>query len=264
MTNEVRPPSYEQFVGSFRFTHTCGNRRVGVEREFFIFHEDRPDPNAQEFLYRMGTHTDEGDRWTCELSACQVEHRTAPHNTLKALREDLERGSKEGHVIAGFMGRGMRGIEVAPADMTLQVYPDPRYTEIAKSLGDDRLRAACRVAGVHVHIECFGLEDAIRVYEALRQNLPKLARLGDHSDGERLRLYGVVVNNLHTPPRVQSPEHLYHLACQAGWGTNLRSCWWTLRFSRHGTVEVRIFGATDSVDEVMSYVEAVQATIAHI
>lgn len=262
--NTERDPTYEKFVASLHYTKTQGSRRVGVEREFFLYRDDRPDPNAQEFLLRTGTHTEQGDRWTYELSACQVEHRTAPHTTLKDLRDDLVSGSEGGHVIAGFMNREMCSIEVAPADMTLQVYPDPRYAQIAESLGKERLRAACRVAGVHVHVECFGLEDAIRVYEALRQNLPKLARLGDHSDGERLRLYGVVVNNLHTPPRVQSPEHLHYLACQAGWGTNLRSCWWTLRFSRHGTVEVRIFGATSSVDEVMSYVEAVQATIAYI
>ena len=254
-------PTYEEFLGSLRYTKTQGVRRVGVERESFLYHDDRPDPNAQEFLLRMGTHTDHGSSWTHELSACQVEHRTEPHASLTSLRDNLIEGSRDANLIASSMNREVRWIEVAPADMTLQVYPDPRYAQIAESLGEDRLRAACRVAGIHVHVECFGLEDAIRVYGALRTNLAKLTRLGDHSKGERMCLYGTVVNNLHTPPHVESSEHLYYLACQAGWGTNLRSCWWTLRLSRHGTVEVRVFGTTDDVDEVMGYVEAVQSIL---
>lgn len=257
MTDAAQPPSYEQFMRSFGFTRARGGRRVGVEREFFLCLEGIPDPNAQEFLYRMGTHTDHGDRWTYELSACQVERRTAPHNTLDGLREDLESGSREGHTVAGFMSREMRSFEVAPADMTLTLYPDERYAKIGESLGEDRLRAACRVAGVHVHVECFSPEDAVRVYNALRAELPKLARLGDHSDGERLRLYSKVVNGLHIPPHVDSFQHLYHLAVEAGWGNDLRSCWWIIRFSRHGTVEVRVFGATDSIEEVLGYVHAV-------
>lgn len=254
-------PSLHRFLSDFHFTRTSGKRRVGVEREFFLCLNGTPDPNAQEFLLRMGTHTDHGDRWTYELSACQVEHRTAPHNTLDGLREDLEIGSREGRTVAGFMSREMRALEVGPADMTLACYPDERYAHIAKSLDEHRLRAACRVTGIHVHVECFNIDDAVRVYTTLRERLPHLARIGDHSHGERLRLYSEVVNGLHHPPPVESAEHLHHLACEAGWADDLRRCWWTLRFSRHGTVEVRIFGATDSLDEVMYYVRETFAIV---
>jgi len=257
MSNAAQHPSYAQFVGSFAFTRARGNRRMGVEEEFFLCLNGVPDPNAQQFLYRMATHTDHGDRWTYELSACQVEYRTAPHDTLDSLREDLQSGSREGRTVAGFMSRELRAFEVAPIDMTLALYPDERYAKIGESLGEQRLRAACRVAGVHVHVECFSPEDAVRVYATLRDKLVELARLGDHSNGERLRLYSQVVNGLHVPPHVESFEHLYHLACHAGWAHDLRSCWWIIRFSRHGTVEVRVFGATDDVDEVLGYVNAV-------
>lgn len=263
MSNNTARPTYEEFLRSFAFTYASGDgRKIGVEREFLLHYEDKPDPHADAFLERMALYTEDGgEAWTYELSRCQVEHRTRPHRDLLELRKDLAHGSSQGGGIAAFMQRELRGIEVGPADMTLETYPDPRYAEIAKALGEERLRAACRVAGVHVHVQCFGPEDAVHVYNTLRAQLPKLIQLGDHSDGERMRLYGMVVNNLHHPPHIESFEHLYRLACETGWANNPRGCWWTIRISRHGTVEVRVFGATDRIDEVMAYVEAVLQTI---
>lgn len=259
MNNEK--PSLPEFLASLRYTAVRGTRRVGVEREFFLYHEGRPDPNAQEFLLRVGTHTEHGAAWTYELSACQIEHRTEPHKDLGDLRKDLVEGSNDANAIAGYMNREVRGIEVAPESMTLATYPDPRYAKIAESLGEDRLRAACRVAGVHVHVECFSLDDAIRVYGALRHELPRLVRLGDHSGGQRMRLYGVVVNGLHIPPSVENAEHLYERACNGGWGIDHRSCWWAIRFSRHGTIEVRVFGSVDNIDEVVNYARQTLAVV---
>ena len=82
-------------------------------------------------------------------------------------------------------------------------------------------------------------------------------RLGDHSRGERIRLYQTMATNWR-PPIYESSDHFDAVAREQGFAENLRNCWHLIRLSRHGTVELRMFGMTENVDENICWIEAVR------
>ncbi|MEK7498442.1 MAG: hypothetical protein AAB611_01120, partial [Patescibacteria group bacterium] len=43
-----------------------------------------------------------------------------------------------------------------------------------------------------------------------------------------------------------------------GFAENPRNCWDLIRISRHGTIEFRMFGVTDHVDEVLMWVSRIK------
>ncbi len=250
------------------------HRSLGIEREFFLVDGNGcPVPHAVAFLKSMPSAIDyqgwfeQGlmgmgfileEPWTYELSACQVEHRTQPCETIDELRAVLIESTREGHAIADHIGLRLRALEVAPADMPLDVYPDDkRYAHLAETLPRETLRAACRVAGTHIHRECGDIEEAIRVHNALTRSLEEFMRIGDHSHGERLRLYREMAPRWR-PPLYESPEHFHAVAHEQGFEDNPRNCWHLIRISRHGTVEVRAFGVTDDIEEIISWAKRVQ------
>ncbi|MCX6712780.1 MAG: hypothetical protein NTY66_01075 [Candidatus Vogelbacteria bacterium] len=165
---------------------------VGVEREAFLTNNEKITPRAEYVLeQRELKESKQEDQFGYELSACQIESRIGPcnldrlhsqlrlvENTLvQALKEisrhdtglgaagaDWLRDDPEGYVHANF---GLRYTEVGPEDMPLNVYPNPRYLEIVKTMPRHILLAACRVIGTHVHIGMPDHETALRVYNAV-------------------------------------------------------------------------------------------------
>ena len=231
---------------------------VGVEREFFLL---EPSDGAQprfaarspDFLAAINDAA-----WTYELSACQAEHRTEPFADLADIRDALASGLARGQRAAESVGLRLSAVEVAPADMPLTVYPhDARYASIAASIPAHVLAAACRVAGTHFHVGCASAEEALAVHNALVPHLTALADLGDHSNGERLRLYKAMATNWQ-PPVYASAEHFETVAAEQGFAENLRNCWHLIRVSRHGTVELRLFGMTADPNETISWIQAVR------
>lgn len=221
---------------------------LGVEREFFLTDATgRPVPGSSAFLEAI-----DDPAWTYELSACQVEHRTKPHRSLLKLSEDLRRGQREGERVARALGHQLMALEVAPADMPLDVYPDARYLKIVQSLPRETLAAACRVTGVHVHVGVRDMRKAVETSNMLRAELETLAALGDHSGGERLRLYKTMAPTWQPPP-YESPEHFERHAIEQGFADNPRNCWHLVRISRHGTVEVRVFGMSGDPEEIIGW-----------
>ena len=228
---------------------------VGIELESFTVDATSGlvVPAAGNFLDGMRRST-----WGEELSACQVEFRTRPLHSESDIRAELTRRFAEGDRRATQLGLRLDFTEVGPADMPLDVFPgNARYLQIAQGLGTDRLRAACQVAGLHIH---YGVRDwthAIAVYEALRQNLPSLISAGDGSKGERMRLYHQVAVH-RDPPPLRSKEDLYTAAVEYGFAESPRNCWWLIRISPYGTVEVRVFGTTRCLDRILGHVREVQ------
>ena len=246
------PVSYEEFRGKFTFRPLLRGH-VGVEREFFLTGGDRqPVPRSHEFLELV-----DDAAWTYELSGCQVEHRTQPCGTAGTLRNNLVLGRKRGERAARKLGLRLSVMEVGPEDMPLAIYPhDPRYAQIAERIGEEKLRAACRVTGVHLHIGVVSLYEAIQVHNRFVPYVVDLCRLGDHSSGERLRLYSQMAIR-GEPPIYRSPQHFYEVACAANFADNPRNCWDLVRISRHGTVELRMFGMTSDTDEILHWVDMV-------
>lgn len=228
---------------------------VGLEFESFTVDatSDLVVPAAGSFLDGMRRST-----WGEELSACQVEFRTRPLRSESDIRAELSRRFTEGDRRAAQLGLKLDFTEVAPEGMPLDVFPgNPRYSQISQSLGTDRLRAACRVAGLHIHYGVRNWDHAIAVYGRLRESLPQLIAAGDGSKGERMRLYEQVAVRCDPPP-LRRKEELYAAAVENGFADSPRNCWWLIRISPYGTVEVRVFGTTRNVDVALNCVRMVQ------
>lgn len=230
---------------------------IGIEREQFLISPESGQcvPRAPEFLKTIND-----PQWTYELSACQVESRTKPKQELSAIEHILCANESRGKVVATQMGLHLINREVGAMEMPLDVYPNPRYLEIAKTISRERLAAACRVTGIHVHIGTHTISDAILLHNAVLPHFESLCQLGDHSGGERLRLYKVMAEHWE-PSAIHCPEHFFEIAQREGFSDHPRNCWKLIRISTHGTVELRMFGATDHVGEIMEWIQLLKTII---
>ncbi len=226
--------------------------KFGVEREFFL--ADRSGtivPRAQsvyEALYAQW-----GDLFTYELSACQIESRTEIVQA-ESLHEHLRECEEKLDDVLVSLGLQKLYIEVAPNDMSLAVYPDPsgRYAALKASMPKDVLLAACRVAGTHVHIGMPDAATALRVYNSVVKHCDRLSQLGDGSHGQRLMIYKKVAPQCQPLP-YKNWEHFHEVAQKEGFANNLRNCWTLIRLTKHGTIEFRMFGVTQSLSRVVAW-----------
>lgn len=235
---------------------------VGIEQEMFLVSSETGMPVARspQFLQRMMSEVNP-ERWTFELSACQVEYRTHPQQSLHALEGDLFGGHEQAAKCARSIGCCVSHAEVAPASMPLTVYyAEPRYKRLAVALDPETLLSACRVAGIHIHYGCSSLDHAIMVHNRLVPYLDMLCQLGDHSDGERIRLYKQMAP-VWEPMQYQNAKHFERVAREQGFWGNLKNCWHLIRISRHGTVELRMFGNTPDIREIIRWAELVKKLI---
>jgi gamma-glutamyl:cysteine ligase YbdK (ATP-grasp superfamily) len=248
---------FEEFVGRFDFNPKYRGY-VGVEREMFLVDEQgQPVPKSPQFLALAN-----GDSsWTYELSACQIEHRTPRlPSGGRLLLFALNHGEAVGTGLAAQIGCRLAHLEVAQEGMPLDVYPhDERYAEIKTRLENGKLSAACRVAGTHIHFGMGSLEEAIDRYNRVIPYIDRLVELGDHSSGRRLELYGKVAGRNYPAP-YRSADHFYQQAVMRNFDQNPRNCWDLVRISRHGTVEIRVFGVTSDNRKILEW-EAITRSI---
>lgn len=238
---------------------------VGVEREILI---TNPAGEVVPMAHKVLTGLERGiyeDAWNgpivhlekgafgYELSACQIETRVGPC-ALEELNGLLQRRDRE--LSAAFRHYGLRALhsEVGPADMPLDVYPDPsgRYQQITKNMPREILLAACRVIGTHVHIGMPDHDTALRVYNHVIRHLAELCEMGNGSFGERLAIYKQMAPD-YEPKPYASWEEYYQTALAKGFAEDPRKCWTLIRISVHGTIEFRMFGATDSLDRIVGW-----------
>lgn len=239
---------------------------LGVERECFIIDERGAIvPRAPEVLAQAqkslwidgeipwfgGWHYgDPGNHIGFELSACQIETRTDPSKPSD-LQWNLERNQISLDQCLAKLGLRSSYKDVAPADMPLDVFPDPagRYQKIVAAMSHEVLVAACRIIGTHVHYGVPDHDTALRIYNHATKHCRRLMRLGDKSNGERLAIYSVVKPD-NMPPTYASWFDFYDDASTNGFVNDPRSNWRLIRITKHGTIEFRMFGGTDSVDTV--------------
>ena len=229
---------------------------IGVEREqFLVSPKDARTyvPQSKRFLDEINNSS-----WTYELSACQVEFRTHPQFDLSAIKQELVNNESLGNSVATKLKIKLDNQEVADLNMPLDVYTNDRYLEIARTISVEQLRAACRVAGTHVHIGVGSIEEAISINNSLVPYLETLCKIGDHSQGERLRLYKTMASHWQ-PVMYENAEHLFHFAQEENFTENPRNCWKLIRISIHGTVELRMFGSTHDVDEIVEWVSFIKS-----
>jgi gamma-glutamyl:cysteine ligase YbdK (ATP-grasp superfamily) len=242
---------------------------VGVEREIFVTDWNGTIvPRAKDVLEMATCTRTAGNFWSgtpeswtppkdwygYELSACQVESRVGPV-TLSELESELtDRSNDLDHW--GFRTPYFRPLhtEIAPADMPLDVYPDPtgRYQKITQNMPRDVLLAACRVAGTHIHVGMRDHESALRTYNYVIRHTNELCEMGNGSFGERLAIYKQMAPDYEPRPYASWNEY-YQYAVEKGFDTDPRKCWTLIRISVHGTLEFRMFGATESIDRIVSW-----------
>lgn len=229
---------------------------VGVEQECFLLDESGVmAPIASHVLGGLPKREDTSllPKYGYELSACQLEYKVGPcqigmlYKRLTRLEDELTMYEKR-------LGFRRLHSEVGPEDMPLDVYPDPsgRYQEIVKTMPRHILLAACRVIGTHVHVGMPDPETALKVYNHVIEKCDQLCSKGNGSFGERLDIYRIVAPDCDPPPYADWSE-LFHVACMKGFDKDPRKCWTLIRISKHGTIEFRMFGATASVDRVVSW-----------
>ncbi len=254
-------PDDETAVATFlaQFNFRAANRgAIGLEREFFIVdHDGRLVPRAPELLDLL--REQDHSAWDPELSACQIEVKTPPRFRRRDLQDDLRRQEAQGQQAAAKLGLSLRVLEIAPDDMPLDIYPCERYSNIAARIDTGALLAGCQLAATHIHLGVGSVQEALLVYDRLRQKLPLLMAEGDHSGGERLRRYARMTP-LCQPPELRSVEEYFRVALEQGFALPPRTpkdCWWLLRISPVGTVEIRVFGAEPDHDRILHWVDLV-------
>lgn len=234
------------FQSRFHFTPSyawC----VGIERERFV--ADIKGRIVPETLAVLRALQEDG-RFGPELSACQIEDRVGPC-PIDDVVAQLWQNDQDLSVACKTVMLAYQTTEVAPETMPLVVCPagDGRYQKIAEMIGPERLLAACRVAGTHIHVGMPDAGTALRVYNGVSQFCEQLCAIGDHSEGERLRLYRVVAGPAH-PNKYHNWEEFARNARMRGFFENPRDCWDLIRISIHGTIEFRVFGVSDDHWEV--------------
>ena len=237
-----------EFMKKFNF-HKEKELFVGIERECHLVDENGEIvPIAAKVLENI-----KDKHFGYELSACQIESRTDPVR-LESLKDALIKNDRVARYTLKTLSLGCSHKEVAPFDMPLDVYPDPkgRYQQIVKNMPIEILRAACRVIGTHIHIGMPDHETALRVYNEVINHADELISLGDGSNGERLEIYRIMAPDA-TPPAYASWKDFYSTACAKGFDQDPRKCWTLIRISIHGTIEFPMFGATDNLDTIVKW-----------
>ncbi|MBU1046658.1 hypothetical protein KKH36_02665 [Patescibacteria group bacterium] len=244
----------QKFTSKFKFDPT-NTFKVGIERETFLTNlTGEIVPINPQVLNFFGI-TDQSREFGYELSACQLEERIGPVR-IEKVKEHLLRNSEKLDTAEKILCFRREYLEVAPEDMPLDVFPDPtgRYQKITKDMPVDILRAACRVAATHFHIGMPNIETTLKVYNYVINHVDRLCRIGDNSNGERLKIYKVMAPDF-SPPRYNNWESFYQEALNKGFDEDPRKCWHFIRISIHGTIEFRMFGNTADIQKVAKWAE---------
>lgn len=251
--------SFEDFLRQFCFNLNLA-RHISAERECFVTDlEGKIVPQAARVLAHLAMrYPDLIANFSYELSACQIEFKSGPCKNATELVQKLGELETALDNTLCDLGLSKRWIEVAPADMPLNVYPDPegRYQRLAEAMSEEVLLAACRITGTHFHIGMPDANTALRVYNQLLPHVAHLTTLGDNSNGERLALYRVVAPNC-DPVAYASWENFYTHALAQGFADNPRNCWDGVRLTARGTVEVRVFGVSKDLAQLAQWADEV-------
>ena len=245
-------------------TNPKGNimRTYGIERERFIQNaQGQIVPAIGALLPLVQQLARDGglseNRFTFELFAGQIEDRTQPSGNLAEVRRALVQNDmllSEAARQCGFTFDYSEFMELERI-ISLEVNPfDERHQKIWGVIPVDRKVAASVVAAVHVHISVAESEVAQCLNSCRLDVIERLITLGDHSGGARTNSYRVMAETNGVPPIFSNfSEVMAYITSKGG----ERNVWDLVRYKpTTGTVEFRMFGATESVDEVFGYIEA--------
>jgi gamma-glutamyl:cysteine ligase YbdK (ATP-grasp superfamily) len=246
----------KKFMSQFKFDKNKGFF-IGAERECHLLDlKGNIVPIAPKVLKNLISRN---GQFSYELSACQLEWRIGPCENIFGFTRQLENfeiflrhAEKEVKFRRSFE-------EVAPEDMPLDIYPDPtgRYQEITKNMPRNILSAACQVIATHIHIGMPDAETALRSYNKAINSLDYFCKIGDHSSGRRLKIYSIMAPDF-MPYPYKDWQEFFEKAKKEKFIDDPRKCWTLIRISKHGTIEFRMFGATNNLEEIVHWANLCQ------
>lgn len=235
---------------------------IGVERERFI-----KDQNGQivpaigmllpAVLKKAKTIGLPANLFTYELFGGQIEDRTLPCASLKDLTKALRDNDRVLEDAAQKCGLTFCYDEFVEEGRLghLKANPfDERHRTLWEALTLERRLAASQVAAVHVHLSTNGKTPYRLIGVCTKKVIDELIRLGDHSQGQRMRAYRLMTQESSYPPRFLSMKELLAYIETKGGEKNV---WDLVRYKPSTkTVEFRMFGATSNLTEILGYVRA--------
>ncbi len=232
---------------------------LGVERERFIVNNKKeivseigillPKVKALAYLSSIDV-----DRFTYELFAGQIEDRTAVCNSLIELKRSLLENDQILKQAALELGLSYECSEYVDGSRLgdLKVSPfNKRHQEIVSKITKEQMIAASQVAAIHVHVGVTQ-DEVVDVLNSDRDKLKKLISLGDHSAGARIKSYQTMAGEQQFPPLFHSFEEVINYINSKGGEKNVYDL---IRYKPSTkTIEFRMFGTTENVDEIVNYV----------
>ncbi len=237
-------------------------RTYGIERERFIvdsFKKVTPSigillPKVHEIARKNNLPE---DLFSYELFAGQIEDRTLPCLHLKDLRKALCQNEQIILEAGRELDLSFDYSEIVEEKRVSCFKVNPfnlRHKKIWEEISSKKRIAASVVAGVHVHISV-DQEKAIEVLNSCREDVVnKLISIGDHSSMKRINAYKVMAETKGIPPIFSSFSELMEYINKKG---GERNVWDLVRYKPSTkTIEFRMFGSTENVEEIIGYVKA--------
>ncbi|MDP3052329.1 MAG: hypothetical protein Q8N42_02360 [bacterium] len=241
-------------------------RTLGIEREWFITENGKIVPRIGEFLPKIWEQAQNNGfvktQFGFELFAGQVEDRTKVSLSIGELIVSLSENEQLLRTVGRSMGLGIFCKDYVTEEELgeLVVNPfDERHHKIWAEIPKERKVAASQVAATHIHVSA-SLEEAVKALNACRKDLiDELVGLGDFSAGKRIQAYRVMAKTYGEPPLFRGAEELMAYISEHG---GERNVWDLVRYKPStGTVEFRMFGATENQDKIIEFVRACQSVV---
>lgn len=239
-------------------------RTFGIERERFIINsQGKIIPAIGELLPLVHRIARERglteNRFSFELFAGQIEDRTPPCNSHEEIKAALLENDDILLEAADSLNLGFDHSEFVEKEWVkaFKVNPfDERHRQIWASIPDDRRTAASIVAAVHIHISADN-EEVVQILNLCRRDVVNhLIAIGDHSCFKRINAYCVMAETDGISPVFTNLSEVMEYIVSKGGEKNV---WDFVRYKPSTqTVEFRMFGATQSVEEILGYVKACQ------
>jgi gamma-glutamyl:cysteine ligase YbdK (ATP-grasp superfamily) len=239
-------------------------KTYGIERERFIVNRlgqiipaiGTLLPKVWELAKNSGIPEPE-KLFSHELFAGQIEDRTPPHRNLRELKKSLELNDRIMLEAASQLDLGFDYSEFVEAERitSLEVNPfDQRHKQIWQSIPPQRRIAASIVAAMHIHVSVTS-DEAVKLLNFCRKDvIDKLIDIGDHSNRKRINAYRIMAETEGVPPTFFSSAEVMDYINGKGGEKNV---WDLVRYKPSTeTIEFRMFGTTQSVEEVLGYVKA--------
>ncbi len=243
-----------QFDPSKRF-------HVGVEEEVWTVHPDTGLLVSGALKVFVQGYEDRWPGFKPELPAQQIEVITPPCGTLAELEAALRRNDALLRQAADEYGFRISRDPIPTKPFAIEVFPKERYRFIQKKFGE-RLRSAY-VAGLHIHVGLGSREEAVAAVNVLRMHLARFLSFSARSPSyDGVHVHGRSVRYLEyakmaretVPPFLKDWKNFRSVAHDRGFTKDPRMCWWTVRISPHGTVELRVCDLQDEAEKTMALV----------